>query len=118
MFAVIRVLLAFVGGASFIVGLLVVSAGGAATAAGIAPLVIGGALLIAVVLERQRYRSEAAERAEGHSGPGGGEPGQLPAQFEPTDERFVDPTTNLVMRVFVDPRTGERRYRAEESTRG
>jgi hypothetical protein len=37
----------------------------------------------------------------------------LPAGFQATEERFVDPTTNQPMRVFVDPRTGERRYRAE-----
>jgi hypothetical protein len=117
MFAVIRVTFALFGGACFIVGLLIISAGGAATAAGIVPLVIGGVLLIAVVLERQRYRSEAAERADGSPGPGGGEPDRLPTQFERTDERFVDPTTNLVMRVFLDPRTGERRYRAETSER-
>ena len=31
----------------------------------------------------------------------------------PTDERFVDPTTGVQMRVFLDPTTGERRYVAE-----
>jgi hypothetical protein len=34
-------------------------------------------------------------------------------RFRPTDERFVDPTTGHRMRVYVDPRTGERRYLAE-----
>src|SRR5438552_10524788 len=106
MFAVIRILLAVCGGLAFMAGLLVISVGGPGAAAGIGPLVIGGAVLIAVVLERQRYRSEAAERLEVRPGPGGGEPERLPAQFQRTEERFVDPTTNLVMRVFVDPRAG------------
>ncbi len=48
-------------------------------------------------------------------GPGGGEP--LDAAMEPrftsTDEVFVDPTSGHRMRVFLDPGTGERRYRAE-----
>ena len=118
MFAVTRVLLAVCGGLAFIAGLIVVSAGGPAAPDGIWPLVLGGALLIAVVLERQRYRSEAAERLEVRPGPGGGEPEALPARFQRTEERFVDPTTNLVMRVFLDPRTGERRYRTEEASRG
>src|SRR5437667_377932 len=82
-------------GLAFIAGLIVVSAGGPAAPDGIGPLVLGGALLIAVVLERQRYRSEAAERLEVRPGPGGGEPEALPARFQRTEERFVDPTTNL-----------------------
>jgi hypothetical protein len=76
-------------------------------------LIAGGAGLIAIVLERHRYRSEAAERANEPAGPGGGEPAALPPQYKPTEERFVDPTSGRVMRVFLDPRTGERRYRAE-----
>jgi len=34
-------------------------------------------------------------------------------RFLPTTEIFVDPTSRRLMRVYVDPRTGERRYRAE-----
>jgi hypothetical protein len=30
-----------------------------------------------------------------------------------TEETFLDPTSRIRMRVFVDPRTGERRYVAE-----
>jgi hypothetical protein len=33
--------------------------------------------------------------------------------LEPTGERFVDPETGLVNRVFLDPRTGARRYIVE-----
>jgi hypothetical protein len=34
-------------------------------------------------------------------------------RFRRTDERFVDPTTHIPMVVWLDPETGERRYRAE-----
>jgi hypothetical protein len=112
-FPAARVVLAVVGVALFVLGLALVAIGGAAAPGGIWALISGGVLLIAVVLERQRYRSEAAERNGGPPGPGGGEPDAPGAPFERTEERFVDPTTSRVMRVYVDPRTGERRYAAE-----
>ena len=75
---------------------------------------VPGALLVAgVLLERTRYRSLNAEHTgEGH-GPGGGEPARPSDRFRPSDERFVDPTTGVPMRVWVDPVTGDRRYVAE-----
>ena len=74
----------------------------------------GGLLVIVAVLERTRYRSEAADRANEPPGPGGGEtPGVVEPRFRPTDEVFVDPTTGRRMRVLLDPRSGERRYVAE-----
>lgn len=74
----------------------------------------GGFCLLVAVLERRRYRSEAAEATNEPIGPGGGEtPGVVDPRFRPTDEVFVDPTTHLRMRVLVDPRSGERRYVAE-----
>ncbi len=77
-------------------------------------LFVPGALLIAaVILERTRYRSLTAEQSGDGHGLGGGETAVPDARFQPTDERFVDPTTRVPMRVFVDPRTGERRYVAE-----
>ncbi len=78
-------------------------------------LVIGAAVvLVALAIERNRYRSEAAERSFEPTGPGGGEPsGSLEPRFRRTEETFVDPTTNTTMRVFLDGRTGERRYVAE-----
>ena len=76
--------------------------------------VIGGAvLLIAVLIETVRYRSLTAERSNLAPGPGGGEPGPLEPRFRASDEVFVDPTSNRRMRVYVDLRTGERRYVAE-----
>ena len=78
-------------------------------------LVIGAAVvLVALAIERNRYRSEEAERSFESTGPGGGEPaGSLEPRFRRTDETFVDPTTGATMRVFLDGRTGERRYVAE-----
>jgi hypothetical protein len=102
-----------------VVGVVLAFAGLAATAggAGISGLwatAMGAALIVAVVIERQRYRSEAADRTFEPSGPGGGEPpGSIEPRFRPTDELFVDPTTSHLMRVHIDPRTGERRYVAE-----
>ena len=34
-------------------------------------------------------------------------------RFRRTDQRFVDPTTHIPMVVWLNPKTGERRYRAE-----
>jgi hypothetical protein len=77
-------------------------------------LFVPGAILVAaMVLERTRYRSLDADRRGDGSGPGGGEPGLTDGRFRPTEERFVDPTTGVLMRVFVDRRTGERRYVAD-----
>jgi len=53
-------------------GLVGVIAG--AWADGLWAAVTGGVVLIAVVLERTRYRSEATERSSDPVGPGGGEP--------------------------------------------
>jgi hypothetical protein len=78
-------------------------------------LVVSAAVvLVALAIERNRYRSEDAERSFEATGPGGGEPaGSLEPRFRRTDETFVDPTTGATMRVFLDGRTGERRYVAE-----
>ncbi|HET7473586.1 MAG TPA: hypothetical protein VFJ71_10710 [Candidatus Limnocylindrales bacterium] len=78
-------------------------------------LVISAAVvLVALAIERNRYRSEEAERSFEATGPGGGEPaGGLEPRFRRTAETFVDPTTGATMRVFLDGRTGERRYVAE-----
>ena len=53
----------------------------------------GGIMVVAVLLERTRYRSLHAERTGDGVGPGGGEPGAPEPRFRPSDERFVDPTT-------------------------
>ena len=80
-------------------------------------LIVGGiVLIVGVIIERSRYRSQEAERTQASPGPGGGETGPIEPRFQRTDEVFVDPTTHRQMRVFHDPRTGERRYVAEGLT--
>ncbi len=73
----------------------------------------GAVLVAAVLLERTRYRSLHAELTGDGHGPGGGETALPDGRFRPTDERFVDPTTGVPMRVWTDASTGERRYVAE-----
>ena len=93
-------------------GLVAASVGGGIGALWVT--VTGVALVVAALVERHRYRSEATDQPFEPTGPGGGEPsGTLEPRFRPTDELFVDPTTRHTMRVHVDPRTGERRYVAE-----
>ncbi len=67
--------------------------------------------LVVPWFERLRYRSNDHDRANPPVGPGGGEPSGPPEpRFERTDEVFIDPTSGLRMRVFLDPRSGDRRY--------
>jgi hypothetical protein len=110
-------LVLFIGGAILVlVGIVTMAvAGPAGLIGGIWVVGIGGAMLAAATLERLRYRSTAAERTNQPAGPGGGEPpGALEPRFVPTQEVFIDPTSRHRMRVFVDRRTGERRYLAED----
>ena len=60
-----------------------------------APLVVGAILLVGVLWERWRYKRLEASPAAG---------------FEPTGERFLDPTSREPVRVYANPATGERRY--------
>jgi hypothetical protein len=85
-------------------------------ATGVWLIVVGLILIVAALLERRRYRSETADRSGLPIGPGGGEPtGQpLESRFQRTDERFVDPTSGHTMRVWLDSKSGERRYLAED----
>ncbi|MEO7664793.1 MAG: hypothetical protein ABIV26_06665 [Candidatus Limnocylindrales bacterium] len=105
-----------------VLGILCMLAGLAAIVAvpGIGPtglwlVAVGALLILAPLIERQRYRSEAAEKGNDAPGPGGGESTGTPLdpRFRPTAEVFIDPTTGHRMRVLVDPRSGERRYVAE-----
>jgi hypothetical protein len=60
-------------------------------------LAVNGFILVsAVLLERQRYRTQV-NRTQGH--------------WLPTGERFVDPTSERLMEVFYNRTTGERDYR-------
>ncbi|MBF8290725.1 MAG: hypothetical protein HW391_1693 [Chloroflexi bacterium] len=111
-----------VRGAVVVVGILIMLAGLAtivtapeAGPTGLWNVAIGSLLVILPLVERHRYRSEAAEKSRQATGPGGGETadGAIETRFRPTAEAFVDPTTGHRMRVLVDPGTGERRYVAE-----
>jgi hypothetical protein len=108
----VRVLAAIIAGLMLLGGLVTV---GILGITGLWATVVGAAILIALVVERNRYRSEAADRSFERVGPGGGEPsGSLDPRFRRSAETFVDPTTDRRMRVFVDGSTGERRYVAED----
>jgi hypothetical protein len=110
-----RVILGAIGTLLALTGLGLVGTGNSLAGSGLWLTVIGAGIVIAVVVERQRYRSEEADKAFEPIGPGGGEPlGTIEPRFRPTDELFVDPTSGHRMRVHVDPRTGERRYVAEQ----
>ncbi len=116
MSAVVRALIVLMGILLMVAGLGVISAVPTlGNLAGLELVAMGAFLVIVVAIERQRYRSAAAESSNAPTGPGGGEPSGAPveARFRPTSEQFIDPTTNIAMRVLVDPKTGERRYVAE-----
>jgi hypothetical protein len=114
-FSLVRGLFLVVGAVMVLFGFAVMTGGGVTAAwPGLWLVGSGGVLMIVAVLERTRYRSEVAERANEPAGPGGGEtPGVVEPRFRPTDEVFVDPSTGRRMRVLLDARTGERRYVAE-----
>ena len=44
-----------------------------------------------------------------------GEPGSAEPTWVPTKERFIDPSTQRVMRVWIDPADHQRHYVAETS---
>jgi len=111
MYDLVRTLIAAVAVLMFVGGVLLLPA---APPVALELVLLGGAGILAVTLERGRYRSEHAERSSSPAGPGGGETDTtLEGRFQRTEEAFVDPTTGRRMRVWFDPGTGERRYRAE-----
>ena len=112
--ATTRLAVAVVATLMLLGGLGLIAFGGSAAPSGLWPVIAGAVILVALAIERNRYRSEDAERSFESAGPGGGEPaGLLDPRFRRTDETFVDPTTGVAMRVFVDRGNGERRYVAE-----
>ena len=112
---IVRLLMATLGALMLIGGFLLIVSGVPGAVGGLWPVAIGGVLLLAVALERHRYRSEQADRGGAPPGPGGGESLDTPMEprFRRTDEFFEDPSSRRRMRVWLDPTTGERRYRAE-----
>jgi len=80
---------------------VLMAASGAAAVATIGPqalgwLVGGIVILIGCVFERVRYKRLSASVTD--------------PRFKPTPERFRDPTSGEVVRVYADPATGERLY--------
>ena len=63
---------------------------------GVQALVVGGVIVVGILFER-RYRNNGQRSA-----PGG--------RWQPTGERFSDPTTGKDVEVLYDPQSGERRY--------
>jgi cell division protein FtsW (lipid II flippase) len=113
MLSSLRLIVGVVALLMLLAGLAVLAAGGAQRLSGLWLMVLGAAGLIAVAFERMRYGSEAAERSGVAPGEAGIDTGPLEPRFHVTDERFVDPTTRRRVRVWVDPETGERRYRPD-----
>ena len=112
--AVVRTGLGIIGILLMVAGLGLIISGSPGALIGLQLVAFGAFLVVVLAIERQRYRSDAAERTNAPAGPGGGEPGgALESRFRPTGEVFIDPTSGNRMRVVVDPATGERRYLAE-----
>jgi len=65
------------------------------TGPGVQALGIGIVIILGTLFERWRYTQS-------------GRP--LSARWQPTGERFADPTTGKNMEVYYDPTSGERRY--------
>lgn len=62
-------------------------------------VVVGVAVLVAIVMSFFLRRHGEQDRAQAH--------------WQRTDEVFVDPSTNRLMRVWVEPGTGVRHYVAD-----
>jgi len=87
-----RALLLIVAVLLIAAGVLVAALGGGLRACG--ALLFGVVLLLGVVFERWRYRSEP----------------RPDARWQKSSERFTDPHTGQVVDVFYDPQSGERHY--------
>ncbi len=105
-----------------VAGLVMVLGGLAIIASGETGAWFGGVILIACAVplfvgaawENARYRARENARLSSPYGPGGVPPMEaLETRFRATSEVFIDPSTGARMRVYADPSSGERRYRAE-----
>ncbi len=89
-----RVLIAY--GVLCLIGALILLAAHVTTALVIYLAINGLIITGGILFERSGYRSNA-DRMQG--------------KWQPTGERFNDPTTGQVMEVYYNPQTGERDYR-------
>ena len=116
-FGAARLLVLAIGLTMVVAGLAILAyAGPAGSITGLCLIGVGIAFMIGTLIERVRYRSEAADRSGEPHGPGGGEPvgAAIESRFRRSDEVFIDPTSSRTMRVWIDPGSGERRYVAED----
>ena len=116
-FGAARLLVLALGLTLAVTGLVMIGAGEPALRiTGVWLVGLGLVCMIATLIERVRYRSEATDRSGAPHGPGGGEPlgTEIEPRFRRSEEVFVDPTSSQRMRVWTDPNNGERRYVAEE----
>ena len=116
-FGAARLLVLAIGLTLAVAGLALLGLGGpGGSITGVWLVVIGLVVIVGTLIERVRYRSEAADRTGEPVGPGGGEPvgATIEPRFRRSDEVFIDPTSSRTMRVWVDPGSGERRYVAED----
>ena len=88
----VRIVFGALGALLCLGGIGALAAGEAA--AGLAVFGAGAIIVVVVLYEQERYRSQTADRG----------------RLQRTDEVFQDPTTGERMRVWFDPATGERRY--------
>jgi hypothetical protein len=114
MFAILRIAVGVCSILFLLIGLFLVAGGGAPIVSGLWLLLLGGVGLVVVAFETRRYRSEAAELLGNRVDGAGVDEGPADPHFRPTDERFIDPTTRKPVRVWMDPATGERRYRLDD----
>jgi hypothetical protein len=114
---VARIVILGIGLTLFAAGLATIAVGGGVAFIGGFWLGASGlVLIVAALIERMRYRSDATDRSGLPAGRAGGEPPgtRLEARFQRSDEVFADPTSGQRMRVWIDPANGERRYVPEE----
>ena len=88
----VRIVVGAFGALLCLGGIGALAAGEAAVGLGL--FAAGAVVLLAMLYEQERYRSQTADRG----------------RLQRTDEVFQDPTTGERMRVWFDPATGERRY--------
>jgi len=89
-----RVLIAY--GVLCLIGAVILLAAHVTTALVIYLAINGLVIAGAILFERSSYRSKA-DRTQG--------------KWQPTGERFNDPTTGQIVEVYYNPQTGERDYR-------
>ena len=111
---ILRLLILALGGLLILGGFAAIAVGGWVGLMGLWSVVGGLVIVAAVLLERRRYRSVAAEVGPEPPGPGGGTARPAArAALQPDHRTLRGPDHRVSMRVWVDATSGERRYRAD-----